>query len=219
MPVEEKYKEELLVYYDTKKLEIKQRLKDFEEIYKYGTDKDIFLELVFCIFTAGASARMGLRCVEEIKDIVMTASGEEFLEKLRGHHMYPDARAKYIVHTRNYLKETIDFKLKEKIDSFKDNIIERRDFFADNSGIKGLGYKEGSHFLRNIGFKGYAILDKHILRSLTEFGYLESPKPPSTRKKYLVIEEILKKFSEDLGVDFDELDLLLWSRKTGEIIK
>ncbi|HPZ10118.1 MAG TPA: hypothetical protein PL110_18650, partial [Candidatus Eremiobacteraeota bacterium] len=101
---------------------------------------------------------------------------------------------------------------------FKDS-FERRDFFAANPGIKGLGYKEGSHFLRNIGFKGYAILDKHIIRSLCEFGYLDNPKPPSTKKKYLLIEEILKQFAIDIGVDFDELDVLLWSRKTGEILK
>jgi len=137
---------------------------------------------------------------------------------LRGKHLYPDARAGYIVHTRKYLIDSINFKLKEKINSFKDS-FERRDFFAANPGIKGLGYKEGSHFLRNIGFKGYAILDKHIIRSLCEFGYLDNPKPPSTKKKYLLIEEILKQFAIDIGVDFDELDVLLWSRKTGEILK
>ena len=38
--------------------------------------------------------------------------------------------------------------------------------------IKGLGYKEASHFLRNIGFPGYAILDKHILNSLREMGVI-----------------------------------------------
>ena len=218
MPIKDKDKKELLDYYEKKKICIKERLKDFEEVYKKGDDIDIFLELVFCIFTAGASARMGLRCVDVIKDMVMKASQEELLEKLRGKHLYPDARAGYIVHTRKYLIDSINFKLKEKINSFKDS-FERRDFFAANPGIKGLGYKEGSHFLRNIGFKGYAILDKHIIRSLCEFGYLDNPKPPSTKKKYLLIEEILKQFAIDIGVDFDELDVLLWSRKTGEILK
>lgn len=216
--IKESYKKELLEYYEIQKDQIKKRLKEFEDVYKNGNDTDIFLELVFCIFTAGASARMGLKCVDAIKTIVTEASREDLLEQLRGKHMYPDARAAYIIHTREYLKREINFELKKKIDSFTDH-QEKRDFFAKNPGIKGLGYKEGSHFLRNIGFKGYAILDKHILRSLKEFAYLESDKPPSTRKKYLETEEVLKSFSKDLGLNFDELDLVLWSRKTGVILK
>ena len=109
-------------------------------------------------------------------------------------------------------------KLRSLIESLTDPDA-RRDFFAANKGIKGLGYKEGSHFLRNIGFKGYAILDKHILRSLHEFGWIESPKPPSSKKRYLETEQRLREFSVYLGIDFDEMDLLLWSSKTGEILK
>jgi N-glycosylase/DNA lyase len=96
---------------------------------------------------------------------------------------------------------------------------QRRDFFAANDRIRGLGYKEASHFLRNVGYRGYAILDKHLLGRLTEFGIIESPKPPSTKQKYLAIEERLKRFAEVIGIDFDELDLLLWYSKTGEILK
>jgi thermostable 8-oxoguanine DNA glycosylase len=73
--------------------------------------------------------------------------------------------------------------------------------------------------LRNIGYRGYAILDKHLLSRLAEFEVIESPKPPSTRMKYLAIEESLKLFADSVGIDFDELDLLLWYTKTGEILK
>ena len=90
---------------------------------------------------------------------------------------------------------------------------------AKEKGIKGLGYKEASHFLRNIGLKGYAILDKHILRSLAELKIIDDPKPPNTRSKYLTIENSLKKLADKTGIDFDELDLVLWSLKTGEILK
>jgi N-glycosylase/DNA lyase len=83
----------------------------------------------------------------------------------------------------------------------------------------GLGYKEASHFLRNIGFRGYAILDKHILRSLYEFGVLDSPKPPTTKNRYIETENKFKEFANQLGIQLDELDLLLWSEKTGEILK
>jgi thermostable 8-oxoguanine DNA glycosylase len=41
----------------------------------------------------------------------------------------------------------------------------------------------------------------------------------TTPSGYLAIERRLRKFSEEIGIDMDHLDLLLWSRKTGEILK
>jgi N-glycosylase/DNA lyase len=109
-------------------------------------------------------------------------------------------------------------RLRERLESFTDP-LERRDWLARERRIKGLGYKEASHFLRNIGLPGYGILDKHILRSLAEVGVVESPQPPATRARYLETEERLRRFARDLRIDFDELDLVLWSMKTGEILK
>ncbi len=203
--------------YEQKKDIIKQRLREFEEVYKLG-DTAIFTELCFCIFTAGSSARSGLNCIEAIKDIILTGSVSDLEARITNKHRYPRARAEYIVHTREYFSREWNFKIKNLIESFDDKLA-LRDFFATNKGIKGIGYKEASHFLRNIGFKGYAILDIHILRSLYEFGIIESPKPPSTRNKYLAIEDKLKEFAKMIGIDFDELDLLLWSNKTGEVLK
>jgi Thermostable 8-oxoguanine DNA glycosylase len=211
------YKKLKLAYLDKKDL-IKARLNEFEETFEKGDDRRIFEELVFCTFTANASARMGLKAVDAIKDILMDAGPEELSGRLQRVHRFPNARANYIVHTREYLKREFDFKLKDLILSFGDP-LERRDFFAGCNDIKGLGYKEASHFLRNIGFRGYAILDKHILQSLYEFGVLNNPKPPTTRNKYLQIESEFKKFATQLGIKLDEFDLLLWSEKTGEILK
>jgi N-glycosylase/DNA lyase len=109
-------------------------------------------------------------------------------------------------------------RLRERLSGFTDPIA-RRDWLARERRIKGLGYKEASHFLRNVGFKGYAILDKHILRSLCELGIISSPQPPTTRARYLETEDTLRRFAQDVEIDFDELDLVLWSMKTGEILK
>jgi len=73
--------------------------------------------------------------------------------------------------------------------------------------------------LRNVGVKGHAILDKHVMRCLAEVGVVDSSKPPSTRKSYLEIEQRFLQFSRDIKVNCDELDLVLWSMKTGEILK
>lgn len=211
------YVDKLRQSYALKKPLIKQRMQEFEEIYKSG-DEAIFTELCFCIFTAGSSARTGLRCIDAISDIILTGTASEMEGRIANKHRYPKARAEYIIHTRDYLTQEWNFEIKKLIESFKDK-LELRDFFATNKGIKGIGYKEASHFLRNIGFKGYAILDIHILRSLHEFGKIDSPKAPTSRKRYLEIESVLKAFAKEIGIDFDDLDLLLWSNKTGEILK
>ena len=80
----------------------------------------------------------------------------------------------------------------------------RRDWLVKEKRIKGLGYKEASHYLRNIGYRGYAILDKHILRSLAELGIIADPQPPNTRAKYLLIEEKLKSLPPDVSKELTE---------------
>ena len=204
--------------YAKKKSAIKSRLNEFIRIGEEADDNQLFEELSFCICTAGASAKMGLKSVEAMRDILPTGSLKRLQNRLDGVHRFPNARPAYIVHTREYLKNEHNFKIKDLLESFNDP-IERRDFLAKNKNIKGIGYKEASHFLRNIGFSGYTILDKHILNTLCELKIIENPKPPTTRDKYLETEEKLKVFSSNLGIHIDELDLLLWSEKTGEILK
>lgn len=201
-----------------RRADVTARLNEFREIWKNGTDEKLWEEMVFCFFTGGCSAKMGLRSIEAVRPILMSGNQAELTEKLLGVHRYPNARAGYIVASRDFLQAHCGMRLREKLTSF-DNDLERRDWLVKEKGIKGLGYKEASHFLRNIGLSGYGILDKHILRSLAELKIIEDPKPPNTRKKYLTVENKLKYLAEKLKIDFDEMDLVLWSMKTGEILK
>lgn len=201
-----------------RRAEIRSKLAEFENIWKTETDERLWEEMVFCFFTGGCSAKMGLRSIEAVRPLLQTGTHDELMNALVGRHRYPRARSGYIVASRDFLQEHCGLKLREKLENFE-NDLARRDWLVREKRIKGLGYKEASHFLRNIGLKGYAILDKHILRSLAELGIIDDPKPPNTRTKYLTVEEKLKKLAETLRIDFDELDLVLWSMKTGEILK
>lgn len=198
--------------------DVRKRLSEFEAVWNAGTDERLWEEMVFCFFTGGCSARMGIRSVEAVRPILLSGNHAELADALRGRHRYPNARAGYIVASREFLQEHCGLRLREKLESFADD-FERRDWLVKEKRIKGLGYKEASHYLRNIGLKGYAILDKHILRSLAELGIIDEPTPPSTRAKYLAVEEKLRKLAQMTEIDFDELDLVLWSLKTGEILK
>ena len=225
----EKLKEE----HDNKKARIKERLSQFEKFfnepyswfYRNGElallpvdikdDHRLFEELAFCIFTANASAEDGLEEVDKVRNVLITGNVDDMTRRLENYR-FNKKRPQYIVHTREHLKNHINFELKKKISLLK-NINERRDFFVKN--VKGFGMKEASHFLRNIGFKGYAILDKHIINSLYEFEVLKTNEKPKNNKDYLEIEQKFIDFSENVGIDMDELDLLLWSRKNGRILK
>lgn len=211
--------DELRQSYSRKRAAIRARLAEFAAIKQSGDDARLFEELCYCIFTAGASARMGLNSIDRVRRYLLTGGQRRLENLLVGAHRYPRARSGYIVHTRNYLKNDCELRLSEKLESFGADAEARRDFFARNNGVKGIGYKEASHYLRNIGYCGYAILDKHILNTLHEVGLIDSPKPPTTKKKYLAVEQQMRNFAAELRINFDELDLLLWSNKTGEILK
>lgn len=163
---------------------------------------------------------MGYKSVEAVRPYLKSGGQTQMTRALKkyGAHRFPVARPAYIVRTREFLRAHCGLKLHNTLLSFSD-ALERRDWLAQESRIKGLGYKESSHFLRNIGFKGYAILDKHVVRCLAELGLVADVKPPSTRARYLEMEEKLRRFAREIRIDFDELDLVLWSMKTGEVLK
>ena len=206
--------------YAERRKEIRARLREFNRVWQSGSDTRLWEEMVYCIFTAGASAKMGLTAVNAVRPLLGSGNRAAITRALKKPPAYRfhNVRAAHLVTTREYLRKNFSMRLREQLRNFQDPVA-RRDWLARTPGIKGLGYKEASHYLRNIGFKGYGILDKHIVRCLCELGVIDSPKPPTARGRYLETEKRMREFAADARIDFDELDLLLWSMKTGEILK
>ncbi|MCD6260479.1 MAG: N-glycosylase/DNA lyase [Thaumarchaeota archaeon] len=189
---------------------VEARIKEFESL-KGSSREDLFKELCFCILAANFSAERSLRIVEEIGDDLLKLSEEELAETLRRlGHRFPSSRARYIVQARRGLDELV--KILETIDD--EFMI--REWLVRN--VKGVGYKEASHFLRNIGFKNLSIIDFHIIDLLTRYGLIKRPRS-LTRRRYLEIEGLLRRISEELGISLAELDLYLWYIETGRILK
>lgn len=179
---------------------VRQRIKEFRQLGK-KSKKEIFKELCFCIITANYSAAGGIKIQKAIGDGFLTLSEEQLAKRLKElGHRFPNTRAKYIVEAR------------KKINELKLN----RDWLVKN--IKGIGMKEASHFLRNIGFNDYAIIDFHIIDILARNGLIEKPKT-LTRKRYIEIENVLRKLAKKLNLTLAELDLYLWYLETGKILK
>ncbi|MGB9758802.1 MAG: N-glycosylase/DNA lyase [Thermoproteota archaeon] len=190
---------------------VDKRIKEFEEIKKRG-EKDVFKELCFCILTANFTAKGGIKIQEEIDDGFLMLSKEGLEEKLRSlGHRFPKARAEYIFEARKHIKDVFNI--------VSSNLTgkEIREYLVKN--IKGLGYKEASHFLRNVGYKDVAIVDRHILRFLSTNGLINFESKSLTRKRYLEAEKILEAIARKLNLSLAELDLYIWYKMTGEILK
>ena len=160
----------------------------------------------------------GLNSVDAVRPLLLNGDSDAMTAALKksGAHRFPVARPRYIVTTK--LTSTVAWRFASVCAVFQTRLNAVIGWLRRNKS-KDSGYKEASHFLRNIGVKGHAILDKHVMRCLAEVRVIDSGKPPSTRKKYLEVEQQLVRFARIIGIDFDELDLVLWSMKTGEILK
>jgi len=188
---------------------IRKRMREFRRKGRQSGE-ELFKELCFCILTANYTSEGGIRIQEHVGGGFLTLSGKELAAKLRSlGYRFPNARAKHIIRAREHLGE-----LEQRLASMEP--FELREWFASN--VCGLGYKEASHFLRNIGFLGFAIIDFHIIDLLVREGLIERPKT-MTRKRYLEIERLLGRIAEEAGVSQGELDLYLWYIETGKILK
>ncbi|MBN2477748.1 N-glycosylase/DNA lyase [Candidatus Micrarchaeota archaeon] len=188
---------------------VEKRSLEFKKAGK-GSDEEIFGELCFCILTANFNAEKTMAISEKLGRDFIILPKEELAVKLRGlGHRFPNTRAGYICEARRH-KNSVR-KVLEKNDGKK-----AREWLAEN--VKGLGYKEGSHFLRNAGFGDVSIIDFHIIDLLARFGLHKKTKT-LTRKKYLEIEEILENLARKSNIDLGRLDLYLWYMETGKVLK
>jgi len=185
------------------------RIKEFKEIDRRSSN-EIFQEMCFCILTANFNAEKCIKIQKEIGNGFLTLSEEDLAKRLAEiGHRFPNARARYISDSVKY-----NDSLKDIIHSSKDE--ELRKWLVKN--IKGLGYKEASHFLRNIGFDDFAIIDFHIIDVLVAYTLIERPKT-LTKRKYLEIENTLRDIAKQTNLTLAELDLYLWYIETGKILK
>jgi N-glycosylase/DNA lyase len=173
---------------------------------------EIFKELCFCLLTANYSAEGAMRVQEALGDGFLTLSERALSSRLRKlGYRYPNARAKYICRARHQRR-----RLASALAAYPPEAA--REWLAGN--ILGLGYKESSHFLRNIGVDRFAIIDFHIIDLLARHGLIKKPRAKALgRGAYLEIERRLSAIASRSKITQGELDLYLWYMETGKILK
>ena len=189
---------------------VKKRIKEFEANGR-KQNTALFKEMCFCILAANFNAERTTQIQRTVGDGFLTLSRPELSRELRElGYRFPNTRASYI-----FEAQEVKSSLKGILASF-DNENAMREWLCEN--VKGLGYKEASHFLRNIGCKNLAIIDSHIMHLLGDHELIEMP-ATLTKKRYLEIEEVLRKISQKAGLSLAELDLYLWYMETGKVLK
>jgi len=194
-------------------VEVKERLEEFKLLHSLPED-EWFSELCFCLLTANSSAQKGMQIQTEVGDDFSTLSQKELSRELKrlGYRFF-NKRAEYIVGARPYSKS-----LKKKIQKLaKKDTRNAREWLVEN--VKGMGYKEASHFLRNVGYTDVAILDRHILRIMYENEMIPEVPKSLNKVQYLTYENVLRLIAYKLKLSLAAMDLYLWYTKTGKVLK
>ena len=187
---------------------VKNGLKVFEKNRNLSKEEK-FIELCFCILVANSSMEKTFKIWKAIGNDFLNLSKKQLSKRLKelGYRFY-NKRAEYIVEARN------------KVDSLEEilksnNEIEIREKLVEN--FKGIGWKEASHFLRNLGYKNFAIIDRHVLKTLKEFGVIEKIPKYLNKKTYLEIENKLRELANKLKISLAELDFYLFYLSSGKL--
>lgn len=203
--------EALRALYRDRRPMIRKRLAEFSAV----PENDYFYEMAYCLLTPQSSAEHADRAVRELQARSFAEAGGDAEEVLRNPVQYirfHRTKSRHLVLAR----ETFPTVLEALRNGHSAEAL--REWLVRN--VKGFGYKEATHFLRNIGRNdGLAILDRHILRNLKRYGAIRAVPAALSRKTYLSIEARFRRFSETIGIPLDELDLLFWSMETGSIRK
>ncbi len=188
------------------KSEIEIRLNEFN-LFKNKNNQEWFNELCFCLLTANSKAETAIKIQIELSmDGFAKKTQTQIAYTIKKHgHRFHNTKASYIFLARKFLN------IKDILQNLSD--FQAREFLVTN--IKGLGYKEASHFLRNVGYNNFAIIDRHVLRFLKHHNLISEIPKTISKKNYLYFEEILQKFN----IPQSRLDLMIWAHMTGKVLK
>jgi N-glycosylase/DNA lyase len=190
---------------------IRVRLSEFQSVLP----SEYFYELTYCLLTPQSSAAHAEQAVAQLREAGFRSQNidpEPILRRKEYYIRFHRTKTRHLLQMKEQFSD-IAQKLSEPASA-----ADLREWLVTH--IIGLGYKEATHFLRNIGKNdGLAILDRHILRMLERLGLVDSIPNSISKKHYLEIEQRFKMFANDIGIVLDELDLVFWSMNTGEIRK
>ena len=193
------------------------------------TEHDIWKELCFCLLSGNVSYEL-TKSVIDVLDYKGFLDCEWILNNKKSHktlfeelnnsnfkprknngdlrrYRYPAKRSIQIIKAAKIIYSNHTLK---QILSSNESETDTRSWFVKT--IPGLGIKESSHFLRNIGFSdSLAIIDIHVLAFLKKYNLIDFASTSSlTTNRYLVLEKILQNIASYHDLEIPLLDLAIW---------
>ncbi len=197
--------------YKRQRTEIRLRLVEFQRI----RPEQYFYEFVYCLLTPQSSAVHAAQVQHQLKKHrfhEVELDPETYLRQKETYIRFHRTKSRLLLLMKAQFPEILTILASGK------SAYDIREWLVRH--VRGFGYKESTHFLRNIGKnEGLAILDRHILRNLVNLRVIRSVPQTLTRKQYLALEEKFQQFALEVAIPIDELDLLFWSEETGQILK
>lgn len=195
-----------------------------------ATEPELTYELVSCILGSQVRYEIALAAAEKIRDAgLLEKPIERYLapvyekaiynilrQPLHSRGLGPTGRRYRFARMRaNHISRTVwaiysdGGSLKGRLDGYTSAKEARRSIVEIGVGI---GPKQASLFLRNIGFtQELAIIDTHLLRFMSLFGLLEkATKPISSLQRYETHENDLLNYSKSTGYPLGCLDQAIW---------
>jgi len=174
-----------------------------------------FRELILCLLTANSSFISAYKALNNLYSHDIKLLNTEQISKI-----LRDSGYRFYNLKSRYISEAIEKyygRIKKLVQPIADvNQFEAREFLVNN--VKGLGYKEASHFLRNLGYFDLAIIDRHILRYVNT-NLNVGVKKVDTKNKYLLVEGLLRAIASALNIQVGLLDLFIFFKQTQTLVK
>ncbi len=192
--------------------------------------EDIFYMMLFCLCVPQSKAVTADEAIDLLRELDyyhIKLPKERVLEALKGRVRFQLVKTQRLIDARSLIQDT-DFWLHLKTHyadyTNEPNKLQRQVQLKKvrrylTSQVNGMGMKLASHFLRNVGMSGLAILDVHVLDGLKKRGIIPDEEITLNYGQYVEIEEKMIEYAKTVGITVDELDFLLWSQKTGYVFK
>lgn len=194
------------------------------------TEYELWLELCLCVLSSNVPYELAQSAFFHLEKkgylvldwIIETPNSQEFVAKELSRPLYsprkldgsgrkyrfPNIRAQNIFQAAKMVSSEKGWL--SKVLSTHSSEIEVRDLLAIN--VSGLGLKEASHFLRNIGYSNeLAIIDTHVVSFLKKIEVIAEVNTKTiTRKTYLELENLLKKICDKYELSLSIFDMAIW---------
>ena len=205
-------RDEYRLHFQRHRETIDHRLAEFRAL----PPEEFLWELCYCLLTPGSRALHAAQAVAELRRdgfLVRRFDPTPYLRDRRHYIRFHNRKGERLLAIAEQGEAIMEILCDRGTDASA-----KRDRLVAH--VCGLGWKEASHLLRNIGFLDLAILDRHILKHLHRCNAIDTlPDAIGSRRRYLEIEDRFRQLADSFGLSLQQLDLLFWSLEEGSVRK